>query len=136
VIRASSALRRLIPTDWYRLDNCHADGDVMAAHYRIVTEPDGSRRLVTFGAQEAGLDATVHLLEFDEGGNKACSFLHASCALPSCHRSHQCIALPPPRIVPHVTLKNSSRKSSRAVPLHLQAAIITRCMTLSLPLTS
>jgi hypothetical protein len=86
--QATPASRRLIFTkDW------HADGDVMAAHYRIVTEPDGSRRLVTFGALEAGLDASVHLLEFDEGGKKACLGSHASCALRICWSSHWDIAL-------------------------------------------
>jgi hypothetical protein len=51
-----------------------ADDDVMAAHYRILMEADGSRRLVTFGALEAGLDATVHILELNESGKKVCAF--------------------------------------------------------------
>ena len=39
-----------------------------AAHYRVVTEGDGSRRWVTFGATVGGNDANVAFYEFGEDG--------------------------------------------------------------------
>eukprot|EP00892_Ulva_mutabilis_P000995 jgi/Ulvmu1/10897/UM007_0074.1 len=44
--------------------------DNMAAHYRVMEEADGSRRLITFTAAERGLDNTVKILELDESGAK------------------------------------------------------------------
>jgi len=39
-----------------------------AAHYRIMHQPDGTQRLVTFGVQTAGLDANVSFFEFGDNG--------------------------------------------------------------------
>lgn len=43
--------------------------DVIAAHYRVVVQPDGTKRWVTFGPKVDGLDNKMALYEFDEAGN-------------------------------------------------------------------
>lgn len=41
---------------------------IIAAHSRIVSQPDGSRRWVAFAAKEAGLDSRLVFQELDEDG--------------------------------------------------------------------
>lgn len=40
----------------------------LAAHYRVTTEADGSKRFVSFGSAVSGLDANVAFYEFGEDG--------------------------------------------------------------------
>ena len=46
------------------------------AHYRTVTEADGSRRLVAFNFEEQSKDGFVHFFEFDEGFNRVSKVQH------------------------------------------------------------
>ena len=45
--------------------------DVLSAHYRVLMDgASGGKRLVTFGALEAGLDAVIKVVELNEAGGK------------------------------------------------------------------
>ena len=63
------------------------EDDVLAAHYRVLMDRgSGKKRLVTFGALEAGLDAVMKVVELDEAGDKVSDvsvafvlLLHAIC---------------------------------------------------------
>ena len=47
------------------------EDDVLAAHYRVLMDRrSGEKRLVTFGALEAGLDAVMKVVELNEAGDK------------------------------------------------------------------
>lgn len=52
-----------------------ADEDVMASHYRITVEDDGSKRLCTWSTLDSGLDLLLKILELNEAGNKVRSQL-------------------------------------------------------------
>lgn len=41
----------------------------LAAHYRVTTEADGSKRFCTFGSALAGSDANLSFFEFAEDGS-------------------------------------------------------------------
>lgn len=61
-----------------------AEADCVAAHYRVVAEPDGAHRFVGLSALERGLDKDLKFFELDAAGNKArppqafCSNCHST----------------------------------------------------------
>ena len=67
----------------------------LAAHYRVLTEPDGSKRFCAFGSAVSGTDAEVSFFEFAEDGTQlhkttrtlkeaGFGFFHDQCVPPQC----------------------------------------------------
>ena len=48
----------------------------LGGHYRLYTEPDGSKRLVAFGSKIVFGGSTVRFYELDEGGRCIAEALH------------------------------------------------------------
>jgi all-trans-8'-apo-beta-carotenal 15,15'-oxygenase len=47
-----------------------SEGPYFAAHYRIVNQPDGSRRLIGFNSRETGMSNDITVWELDEEGRQ------------------------------------------------------------------
>ena len=73
------------------IDGAIAGKGPLAAHYRVTTEDDGSKRFCTFGSAVAGNDANLSFYEFAEDGrllqktshtlkDAAFGFFHDQCA--------------------------------------------------------
>ena len=61
--------------------------DVMSAHYRVLMDRgSGQKRLVMFGALEAGLDIVLKVVELDEAGDKVSGGAIALVPLPHAAR--------------------------------------------------
>lgn len=99
-----------------------AGGDNMAAHYRVLLEDDGSKRLVSFSSAETGLDNLVKIVEVDEAGAKARSPLART---PRAHG--MCIDRTRPALS-HI-LRGQCPHPSGCAPT--AAAITARCFRIS-----